>query len=126
MPDQDQGVVADHRGYCQGDCGVEPIPAADGQNDRPGDGDTGRGGRVGSGVEQDGFDVKVLTTVVIIVEIPAEDECADDHNCGGGRADDQHGQPVNLVGTDTSRRIAATTTPALRASNHPALTSAAM
>jgi hypothetical protein len=94
-------VVADDNGDDERDRGVEPVPAAGGQDDRTGSGDAGRRGGVGNGVEQDRGDgqVPAVSSVVVIVGAGPEDEDAYGHGQCGHAAHYQHRQAVHLGAT---------------------------
>jgi len=91
-------VVADDNGDDERHRGVEPVPAAGGQDDRTGGGDADCGGGIGDGVEQDRGDgqVAAITFIVVIIGVAPEDEGADGHGQRGCAAHYQHRQAVHL------------------------------
>jgi hypothetical protein len=89
-------VVADHHGDDECHRGIEPVPAAGGQDDRAGGCDAGRGRGVGDGVEQDRRDGQITATVIVIVGVGVKHEGADGHGQRGHPAHHQHGQTVHL------------------------------
>ena len=78
--------------------GVEPVPAASGQDDRTGGSDADCGSGIGDSVEQDRGDgqVAAVSFIVVIVGVATEDEGADGHGQRGHGTHYQHRQAVHL------------------------------
>jgi hypothetical protein len=93
-------VVADDHGDDERHRGVEPVPAAGGQDDPAGGRDAGRRGGVGDGVEQDRGDGQVTpVSSIVIIGVGPEHEGADGHGQRGYAAHHEYRQAVHLRGT---------------------------
>lgn len=91
-------MVGDDHGDDERHGGVEPVPAAGGQDDPAGGSDAGRGGSIGDGIEEDRGDGQVAPVGVIGVWVGLEHQGAGGHGQRGHAAHDEHGQAVYFRG----------------------------
>ena len=96
--DQLDRVIADDERDDEGDGRVEPVPAADGEDDGAAGREPGGGGGVRCGVEQDRLDVEILPGVAV-AGVTGQDDGAGHHHAGRDGAGDQHRQAIDPPGS---------------------------
>lgn len=90
-------MVRDDNGDCECYCGVQPVPAACGQDDAASYCHSGCRGGVGNGVKQDGRDGQIpLLLAALIALVAMEDERTGCHYHGSDDADDEYRQALHL------------------------------